>query len=495
MAVVLSRAGILIPKGKLSADMITKLRKKFTVTHTRYDGGIASMTAHMTDRKSGTLVLARARGFEIMDNGGEKVIPVLGEPVMITGDTQFDAKLEDHQSVLVEHLAKHFTPERIAAGRGYCYLKRKAGRGKTFIALALVARYKYRTLYITHNLQSMEQAAAAAKRLYPHLTVGVWHGKKKTTGDITIAPITAVQDAVLGDMPCTDWFRQFGYVILDETPEYCTGERSKIFMKVQTHMVLAMSATPDERLDGMDRIAFLHFGQPLDGDKLVETTKPPDWKIMSICMSYNGPPQFTEKKLSKLDTVSHPLMVNMFCQDPWRTQLIVDTVVDMVKLGKTVFIMLDRRSYAALLVKLLRTRLDGVITPDRDIQKLLGGATAEEKLAAKNDARVCCVTYRCGGVGLSFPRYDAIVFGHPRRNGFKQFINRVFRLDGDVTKDRRLIFIQDNATPLKTQHSGFKSALKAEYPQTVFSVSTVEYEKLTLNKDVEQECAAFSVES
>lgn len=495
MEASLTRAGIVL--SGFPKEVIALIRKRMTVHSTGYQGSIKTMQAHFTDRKTGVTVIGRARGFQLMDTAKIKVTNALGGQVNLSGPIQFICKLADHQKIIRDYLLKHpFSASSIAEGRGVCYLQRKAGQGKTFIALSLVNEFRSRTLYICHNILSMEQTRDAARAMYPGLNVGEWHGKRRQTGDITVAVITSLLTPTLGDQPSVIWFRQFGYVVLDEVPEYCTADRSKIFMKVQTAVTLGMSATPDERLDKMDKLSYLHLGKPIIGDSLVTTSAPVNWNIDAVRINYDGPPEFTEKQLSKMDTVSHPLMVNMFCRDPYRTQLIVNIVCNLVKSGGIAFVMLDRREYAALIVRLLRDRLgEDIAAPETEVQKLLGGSAAEERLIAKNTAKACCVTYKCAGVGLSFARYTDIVFGHPRKSGFQQFINRVFRLDGDRTKTRKLYYLCDNSTTIKSQVTGFTSSLHKEYPGTRVTQISVDWKSVRVSKGTQESCSNFKVEN
>ena len=71
-------------------------------------------------------------------------------------------------------------------------------------------------------------------------------------------------------------------------------------------------------------------------------------------------------------------------------------------------------------------------------------------------------TYQCIGTGLSFDEFSAVVFWHPRKNKFRQFLNRIFRENGDRDRARVAYYLQDNSTSIKSQYYGFRKVSMAE---------------------------------
>lgn len=451
------------------------IHDKFTVTHVGFKGNKTIMSAYHYIKSKNQVILARDKAFQILKSVENKI----KDGLPLSAEAKMMIPLKDHQVLIRDKLlADRFNDDRIVAGRGYAYIKRKPGMGKTFIALSFVEKFGRKTLYVVHNSETLYQIADSAQKLYPMLKVGKVGDGNNEDGDIIVGMITSICD--LG----SDWYAKFGITIIDEVPELCTAKRSQIFMRAQAPVTLAMSGTPDSRLDGMGAIAYLHFGEPIDMDAAVEEKMPTarvEWKVSAECVEYNGPPEFTKKLCEDATgSTSVPKTINMLCKDPYRTQVVVDKAVEMIRDGHTIFLMVDRREYAALLVLTLRHVLGDIVeAPEESVQMLLGGTNNEAKIVAKGVSRVCVLTYACGGVGLSYPRYNGIIFVHPRRNKFGQFNARVFRLDGDHSQKRKLVFIQDNKLAIRSQYGGFKKSLREEYGAEFDKIS-VDWQSVTV---------------
>ena len=160
----------------------------------------------------------------------------------------------------------------------------------------------------------------------------------------------------------------------------------------------------------------------------------------------------------------------------------------MVRQGHSTFVFLDRIELIDSLIPYFKDILgktDRILAPESKVFSVQGKSTQDEKDDAKKQGLICLVTYGCGSKGLSFDNYTAMVIGHPRRNGFLQINNRIFRLDGPRNKPRVLKYIVDKRTGLKTQYNGFKKALRDEYPQTIYHESTVNYDDKKITDDLQ----------
>jgi hypothetical protein len=242
-----------------------------------------------------------------------------------------------------------------------------------------------------------------------------------------------------------------------------------------------MSATTARRLDNMDSIAYHYLGTPIIlKDIIPELANDPTSHLeLEVCrLAYDGPDEYTEQLLVN-GVTSHPLMINQFASDMYRNRLIIEETMALYNRGHCVFVFLDRRELITSLLAEFKLLVNNdVIAPEiEEVNHIMGQGTAEERLRAQRDGRICLVTYMCGGTGLSFKRYTAAIFAHPRRNGFFQFNNRIFRIGGPETK-REIVYIVDNKTSIKSQYSGFRSACIEERPKAVFTNRKVSWEEI-----------------
>jgi hypothetical protein len=274
---------------------------------------------------------------------------------------------------------------------------------------------------------------------------------------------------------------------------------------------MGMSATTSDRLDNMDPIAHHFVGTPIEiiklqviKDLIAKATTVP-FRLTAKIVEYHGPSEYTQPLVSTEGTISAPLMINQFAQDPYRTMVIMREIVRLYNEGHCVFVFVDRRELVTDFVKLMKVYLRQMITGvsdtdiiapqiDNNLQEeplvaepddttddyeavaIRGGVDKSTRNAARDTSRVCCLTYQCGSVGLSYPRYTAAVYATPRRNGFKQILNRIFRLGSKVDVEREAVFIRDYKTSLKDQVSGFKKVAKDERNVKKFINEVVHWE-------------------
>lgn len=457
----LSRAGLVVPDNSVSQSVLNTFKGKFTVTTKIINNIYKTIKSYQT--VTGATVFAKMHALKLLSKSDIRVNINPGDKIIKNMD--YSVTLTEPQKAVVKKLLDTYTYDNIEAGLGSCVMSLKPGRGKTYVSLSLVKIFARKTLVIVHTRGNINQWIRSAQAMYPELSISEWG--KDPKADITVAcykSVTVTQDI--------DLLKTFGFTIFDEVPEYCTNTGVILFMRACSLITLAMTGTPDKRTDGMDKIAYHFVGSVVDCNQVYldtenkgSDTKKVEWKSEVTHVRYNGPPEFTERIMSKMGTTCHPLMVNQYSADYYRTRLIIDLAIELYKLGHTTFIFLDRRKAATELAKTLAKLLgsERVIT-----EEYIGGATNEQIERAKNDARICCVSYGCGGVGLSFSRYDSIIFAHPRKTGFDQFIARIYRLDSDISKIRRIVFIQDNQTSTKSHYYSFKKEMTIEHPEAKF---------------------------
>ena len=510
MAYMLSK-GLAINTQDLDQKIFKKLKRKLTVEHRGFNQQIKTIQAYRIDRKDHYIQMAHARGYELLKEllPEVEIINLLSRGRRIVIDN-INYNLAHHQQLIVDYLLrKIFNPKRAAKGRSRCIFQLKAGMGKTYIAVGLIAALKRKTLYIVPGENLVIQTVAKLREVFPELIIGEYYGKNHNDGHIVVASIDSLYKAAMIEyghemIPYTAWFKLFGLTIIDEIQLFCTTKRAEIFRRIASLYVVGMTATANDRLDKMDRIAHYYVGEPIIITDVLKDEMPEDEKIeygvQVKKIIYNGPDEYTQiktigaynaQKGETVESTSHPMMINQFSTDPYRIQLIVDRAMRLYRRGHSFFIFFDRRHLIECLLPIFRSLVDRdeVEAPEIEVRDIKGGATNEDRTVAKDRSRICLITYQCGGVGLSYPRYTASIFAHSRRNNYKQFNNRIFRLDGPREVVREIEYICDNKTPLKSQFGGFKSALKEEYPKAKIVELEFEYGNIEPTDDVKKVAA------
>lgn len=507
MAYLISK-GLALQTKDIDFKILKKIKRKLTVEHRGFNQQVKTIQAFRSDTKNGYLQLAHSLGYRLVKDLLPHIeienLLSIGEPINLKREDTI-MELSTEQKAITKYLIDNvYTPIRIKKGKGRCIFELRAGRGKTYIAMYMIYKWQRKSLYIVPGENLVKQTVDKLKECFPTLTIGIYYGKKHVDGDIVVASIDSIYKSdeleLNGKMISSlDWFKRFGATVIDEVQLFCTAKRAEIFRKIASNLVMGMSATCNDRLDHMDPIAHYYLGQPIImaeelKDQIVEEEKF-NYKVNVTKIEYDAPDEYSETKTvgcynankgENIETTSHPKMINQFSGDEFRNQLIVDKIMQIYNMGHKVFTFFDRRKIIEEMLPLIASKFDKnvVAAPELEIKSVKGGTSDEDRKIAKEKSKVCLVTYACGGIGLSYPQYTAGIFAHSRRNNYKQFNNRIFRLDGPKEVTRELIYISDNRTTLKSQYNGFKTALKIEYPDAVIKIEKISYKDIVVSKEV-----------
>jgi superfamily II DNA or RNA helicase len=371
--------------------------------------------------------------------------------------------LRNHQSISIDYLMDEvYSEEMVLSGRAGCTFVMDTGLGKSYVAAKLIENFAVKTLIIIPKTSIIEQWRSIFEKACPSLTVGEYHSKCKKDGDVVIMTIdSAISDEfvfttgarktkVVTKKRHYEYFKEFGFVIFDEIPNYVSKTRREIFWRTNFKYVLGLTATPGERSDGFDAIYEQHVGPLAVAEKLPNfNTGTVKWKGSVTAVKYHGPPEHT-KDIRNEGTgwVSAIGMVKQFAEDPYRNKLIVDEVAALVKQGKFVFVFAEIRDMLEQLQQLLHNyNLEAEVPELKKTSKLMGGATEATLEHAQKKSRIILITYGYGSEAISFTKMDALVLASPRMAKTRQTLGRILRLGGDTTKERIIVDIVDwNAT-------------------------------------------------
>jgi len=481
----MNKFGVYIPY-----NIFQKLGKQnFVCRHVGFNKSVTQILGYIYDKKTKMVSCAHMKAIELLEDNGINIPQCHisdGQPIIVRDPCPLS--LRPHQVKTVEWLQQNiFTKERINDGIASCNMQLKTGLGKTFVAMKFIKIFSVKTLIILPaNL--IPQWAAAITTWMPTIHIGYYSGKKKTDGHVILASSDSLLKPTFKfkalnkkwyTVTSKVYFSQFGFTVIDEIQTICTERKSVIFRKARSLRTLAMSGTCNHRLDKMDKIAHLYLGDPIiminEIPSMEAIVNMSHIVVDAYKVCYYGPDEYTHTITMQVDgksVVSNPLMINQFVKDPYRTKLIVNKAKWCVEHGHATFIFLDRVELIDALIPIIKSELGniGIDAPESKVYSVQGKSKQEERDNAKHKGMICLLTYACGSVGLSYSRYTASIFASPRRNGFLQTNNRIFRLDSPQNKGRILIYIVDMLTPTRSQYAGFRKSLKAEYKQTTWHI-------------------------
>jgi hypothetical protein len=483
---MIHRAGL-----ELTYEQFNKIKKsKFICKHYGFKKKITSINGYTVDRKNKRVFVAPIEAVKYISNP-ENIKTNIPDGKTIQIPLPHNLKLRNHQATIINYLLNNpFTDDKVDRGLGSFTMQLKAGLGKTYIGMGLFHHFHVKTMIIVKKTL-ISQWKKELLKMFPNLVIGEYHGSKKVDGPIVLASPDSLLDKKITikrqgekkkiELNPLQWFGEFGLTVIDEIQDLCTSRKVKIFRRCRGLRSLCMSATCNHRLDNMDRISHMYFGYPVDMIDVFPQFKPmvslDGIVVHAHKINYMGPDRYTIPQMSATG-LSYPKMISQLSEDPYRSKLIVTETLDLVRQGHSTFVFLDRIELIDSLIPYFRDILgkaDGILAPESKVYSVQGKSTQEEKDNAKKQGLICLVTYGCGSKGLSFDNYTAMVIGHPRRNGFLQINNRIFRLDGPRDRPRILKYIVDKRTGLKTQYNGFRQALKKEYPQTTYHEKIINY--------------------
>lgn len=347
--------------------------------------------------------------------------------------------------------------------------------GKTYIAMDILSRIRRKTLIIVPNTYLLNQWVELLTANFPNNTIGTLYGKKHKDGDIIVAIINSasqseefkVEDELSDSMPIMDLFRSVGLVILDESHMYISNVFRKVFYRIHSKYIIGLSATPDERKDRQDFIHTSNIGPILDAETIPSYEKSNDHFISDVHMiKYNAPPEYTTIRVNENGILDYNFILNNLIEDPYRNQLIIDSIYMLLDHALHVYVFSDRRAHLEKLYTLIQSsekiKQRGCQVSVPELEKastiLYGGAKDDEIDHAKTKSNVIFTTYQYSGTGVSITKMNGLILATPRKSNMTQIINRIFRLGSDQTQKRIIVDIVDNRTKIKKQYYTRKEA-------------------------------------
>jgi hypothetical protein len=475
-----------------SVNYKKKIEKYFSITYKTITGYIKTIKNYRYDYNNSLMFIPRFGLFNF-DKKSSLNINITNK-LQLCYDTipetpfKWCGKYMGNQKIVVEHIMKtYFSDINFNKGNSGVILNLEAGQGKSFVAQKIIELLQVKTIIIVHNRTILLQWVKLLQELFPDNKIGQYYGIKKENGDIVVAVINSLlidkmhytAKLVLCDgkyvstniipknriiTPPKDFFKQFGFAVIDECHEYCATERREIFNKLHCPYMLGLSATPNEREDGMDKLVHWNLGDILDASKIngysVEDI-PFTGKVHMV--KYHGSYNYTKLITTQtLEMTSVPLMINQLVLDPSRMFLIIKYISILRKSNHNIFIFADRRIFLQDIKNNLHNygMLSSIIDTDAEYIKLqtynnasrlVGGTTDKEMGDAELKSNIILTTYAFMGTGKSIPKMDAIILATPRKGKSKQYINRIFRLGSNYDIERQIIDIVDWSTPMKSQ--------------------------------------------
>ncbi len=544
------RRGLFIPldpfRNRVGGEVaLRKILGALTVTEKIHAGRPRGMArtvrkAYTIAREHGAdfLVIPRIKALPFLRTRNREGLPLLDgvrpaadalpAPRRLAPDRcELEEPLYEYQEAMLNYLCGADGPlgeTSVAEERGTCFVQMDTGLGKTRLGCAVIVRRGEPGLVVVPTQAIADQWVDEFAEIYPSLKVEVYHNPPK--GSRKVPPGPRTHDVVV---VIINTFREkspaflegFGTIVLDEAHEYHSTHNSRALWLSQTRAVLGLSATPEERPDGLDRYVHLHLGPVI----LPKTIPGFDVRAVNFrgevrIVEYAGHPDHCETATTPAGTMSAILTIGNVIKDQARLRLVAAEVERLYRLHETadpeelerlglgprpeaaatpthpageirrhgVFVFAEHRDYLpALRAALLeRFRPAEVFAPELDapqperntrISILRGGVSkAAVGRARQAGAHIVLTTYGFSRRGISLPDMTAIVEATPRRNGWRQILGRILRRGSDESIVRQVVDVVDTRTGLKGQVADRRKIYnEKKYPVSKAAASWEEY--------------------
>uniref|UniRef100_A0A6C0IJZ8 Helicase ATP-binding domain-containing protein n=1 Tax=viral metagenome TaxID=1070528 RepID=A0A6C0IJZ8_9ZZZZ len=323
----------------------------------------------------------------------------------------FNGDLRDYQNNIIDIYLKH--TDKVWGGGGL--LEIPCGRGKTVIALKIIAQLKKKTLVIVHKGFLLNQWIERIEQFLPTAKVGRIQGQIMDIEGKDIV-IGMLQSLSMKEYP-EDLFSQFGLTIVDECHHISSEVFSRSLQKIITFYTLGLSATM-QRKDGLSKVFKMFLGDIVYKEKrededpvLVKAIeyKTSDEEFNKMCFDYRGNPAYSTM-ISKLCAFSH------------RSEFILKVVERelSLKAGQQLMILAHNKNILTYLYKAIEHRQLATVG-------YYVGGMKDADLKKSETCQVIIATYAMAAEALDIKTLTTLLLATPKTD-IIQAVGRILRV-------------------------------------------------------------------
>jgi superfamily II DNA or RNA helicase len=228
---------------------------------------------------------------------------------------------------------------------GGALLQAQPAFGKTACALEVARRLGRRTLILVHQEFFLDQWRKRIQQFLPEARIGIIqqdsceYARTKTgeAPDFVIGLLQSLARDTGDRYPKAMYAGSFGLVISDEAHRLGAASWSDVIPKFDAAYRLALTATP-RRKDGAEDVFFHHIS-PVTYRATTESVKP---KLRKIITTTELRAISRGEYRVPVDQLNSAQIINQVCLDTFRTQAIVDDLVQAVQIGRKIMVVSAR---------------------------------------------------------------------------------------------------------------------------------------------------------
>lgn len=357
-------------------------------------------------------------------------------------DITFKGVLRDYQKKIIDDIKINYLEnDNCLKKYGGCIVSIPPGKGKTVIALNLVAELKVRTLIIVHKVFLLNQWKERINDYIEICNIGIIQQNKININNKHIV-IGMLQSIISKDYD-KELLSAFPLIIYDECHHLGAQCFSKSLIKINAPFYLGLSATP-ERKDKLDSI-FKYFLGDLKTYNFFENST---FNVKCNIYYYSTESElFKPIKNNFLKTFNSPAMISNLCKIDERNNyilLILNSIL-INEPSRKILILTGRCNNNNINhVQMLYDLINQQYPNQCGIYK---GGMKEIQLVVSSTKKIIIGTYEMAQEGLDIPTLDTLLLATPLKGNIIQTCGRIMR--GNTDNNPLIIDLVDLIEPFK----------------------------------------------
>ena len=398
--------GYTVPKENLDEDERKYIRTELTIRP--YIPKAPVQPAAYPIYRESPLKMYVPRYFGIGAYGPPDSIKIgAGDP--ISPEVTFQGDMRDYQKDIVRKYLNHVG----AAGGGL--LDVDPGKGKTVMALYILAQLRRKTLVVVHKSFLMNQWIERIEQFLPGARVGRIQGQVVDIDDKDIV-LGMLQSLSMKEYPA-DMFDSFGLTVFDEVHHMGAEVFCQCMMKVTTLYTLGLSGTM-QRKDGLTKVFKMFLGDVVHKEKAASEHRV-IVKAINYCVDDAA---FNETEYDYRGNPKFSTMISRVCDYAHRSEFILRVLQKELDENpeQQVMILGHNKSLLTYLHKAIEHR--GIASVGYYV-----GGMKEADLKASESRKVIIATYAMASEGLDIKTLTTLIMASPKTD-VCQSVGRILRV-------------------------------------------------------------------
>ena len=329
----------------------------------------------------------------------------LGEDINL----EFQGELREYQVNIVN---KYINAVKDSGGG---LLDVDPGKGKTVMALDIIAKLKKKTLVIVHKSFLLNQWIERIQQFLPSARVGKIQGQiiDIENKDIVIGMLQSLSQKEYPE----DLFDCFGLSIYDETHHLGAEVFSRCMMRTITNYTLGLSGTM-QRKDGLTKVFKMFLGDVVHKEK----SNTSEHKVIVKAINYSvEDDEFNEMKYDYRGNPLYSTMISKLCNYNHRSEFIIKVLQTELSRNneQQIMILAHNKTLITYLFKAIEHR--NIATVGYYI-----GGMKEEELKKSESKKVIIATYAMASEGLDIKTLTSLIMASPKTD-VCQSVGRILR--------------------------------------------------------------------